>query len=56
MKFYVVVKYYLASLNIKFHEDPRINVRARVLNARIHNKKCVRAFTTRVHAFVQKSS
>ena len=35
MKFYVVVNFYLVSLNFIFQEDPCINERARVVNARI---------------------
>ena len=35
-KFYMVVNYYLVSLCIKFHEDPCINARARVVNVRVH--------------------
>ena len=34
MKFYEVVNYYLVSLSFKFYEDPCINARAIVVNAR----------------------
>ena len=46
MKFCVVVNYYLVSLSLKFHEDPCINVRTPVVNARAHVLSRVRAFTT----------
>ena len=36
MKFYAVVSYYLVNLNLKFHGDPCINMRARVVNTRMH--------------------
>ena len=56
MKFYVVVNFYLVSLSFKFHEDPCINVCARVVNVGIWDKTCLRAFATRVRAFMHKSS
>ena len=37
MKFYMVVNYYLVNLSLKFHEDPCINARARVIIARPHD-------------------
>ena len=52
MKFYIVVNYYLVKFSFKFHEDPWVKVRARVVNARIRNKTCARAFTTRARAFI----
>ena len=55
-KFYMVVNYYLVSLCIKFHEDPCINARAGVVNARSRDKTCARAFTTRARAFMHGSS
>ena len=36
MKFYLVINYYLVSLCLKLQEDPCINARARVVNARVH--------------------
>ena len=36
MKFYMMVNKHLVSLSIKFHEDPCINARARVLNVRAY--------------------
>ena len=48
MKFYVVVNYYHVSLSFKFHEDPCINARAQIVNARAHVLLRVRAFTTRL--------
>ena len=56
MKFYVVVKYYLVNLGFKFCKDQCINARARVVNTRMHVLSHVRVFTTRAHAFVQRSS
>ena len=52
MKFYVVFKYYLVSLSFKFHEDPCIIVRTRVVNARAHVLSRVRTFTNCVRAFM----
>ena len=49
------VNYYLVSLSFKFHEDPRINARARVINAHTRDKTCARAFTTRVRAYMHGS-
>ena len=37
MKFYMVINYYLVNLSLKFHEDPCINARAQVINARSHD-------------------
>ena len=56
MKFYVVVYYYLVNLCVKFHDDPCINARARVVNARTLDKSCARTFTTHAPAFMQGSS
>ena len=56
MKFYMVVNIYLVSLCIKFYEDPCINVRARVVNVRVHVLSRVRAFTNRALAFAHGSS
>ena len=56
MKFYMVVNYYLVNLSFKFYEDPCINARARVVNARVHVISRVRAFTTRARAFMHGSS
>ena len=50
MKFYMVVNYYLVNFSLKFHEDPCINPRARVVNARVHILLRVRMFTTRFRA------
>ena len=46
----------LLSCDIKcqIHED--LNTNAEVINARTHFKMCVRAFTTRGHAFMHGSS
>ena len=55
MKFYVVVNYYLVSLSFKFYDDPFINARARVVNARTRDKSCARVFTTRARAFMHRS-
>ena len=55
MKFYVVVNYYLVSLSFKFHEDPCINARTQVVNARIRDITCARAFTTHAPAFMHGS-
>ena len=55
MKFYVVVNYYLVSLSFKFHADPCINVRTGVVNARICDKTCARAFTAHARAFMHES-
>ena len=49
MEFYVVVNYYLVSLNFKFHEDSCINGHARVVKARAHILSQMHAFTTRAH-------
>ena len=46
----MVVNYYLVSLNIKFLEDPCINARTRVVNARAHVLLGVCAFTTHSRA------
>ena len=56
MKFYMVVNYYLVNLSFKFYEDPWINARKRVVNARVHVLSRVRTFTTRARAFVNESS
>ena len=38
MKFYMVVNYYLVYFNLKFHEDPCINARARfIASACVYN-------------------
>ena len=55
MKFYVVVNYYLASLNFKFHDDPCINARALVVNTRAHVLLRVWTFTTCTRASVHRS-
>ena len=55
MKSYVVVNYYLVNLSFKFHRDPCINVRARVVNARIRDITCAHAFLTRARAFMHGS-
>ena len=56
MKFYVVVNYYLVNLSFIFHDDPCINVRARVVNARTRDKSYARFFTTHAGAFMDKYS
>ena len=56
MKFYVVVNYYLVSLSFKYYEDPCLDARTRVANARTREKSCARAFTTQAHAFMHRSS
>ena len=55
-KFYMVVNYYLVNLSFKFHEDPCINARARVINACAHDFARVRAFMTCVRASMHGSS
>ena len=55
-RIFMVVNYYLVSLSLKFDEDPCISARTRVVNARICDKTCVRAFTTCVRAFMHKYS
>ena len=55
MKFYVMVNIYLVSLSFKFHEDPSVNARARVVNARIRDITCTHTFTTRARAFMHGS-
>ena len=47
MKFYVMVNIYLVNLSFKFHKELCINVLTRVVNARIRDITCARAFTTR---------
>ena len=56
IKFYMVVNYYLLSLSSKFHEDPCINTRTGVVNARAHVLSLVRVFMTCARAFVHRSS
>ena len=56
MKFHMVVNYYLVNLSFKFHEDPCINARARVINVRARDLSRARAFTTRVRASMPGSS
>ena len=56
MKFYMVVNYYRVSLSFKFHEDPCINARTRVVNACKHILSRVRALTNCARAFVHGSS
>ena len=51
IKFYVVVNSYLVSLSFKFHGDPSINARTRVVNARIRDITCAHAFSARARAF-----
>ena len=34
MKFYLMVDYYIVGLSYKFHKEPCINARARVVNTR----------------------
>ena len=51
IKFYVVVNSYLMSLSFKFHGDPSINARTRVVNARIRDITCAHAFSARARAF-----
>ena len=50
MKFYVVVTFYLVNLSVNFPKDPCINVRARVVNARVHVLLRLRAFTNHFRA------
>ena len=50
MKFFVVVIYYLVSFSFEFHDDPSINVSARVVNMRAHVLSRVCTFTTRARA------
>ena len=52
---YMVVNYYLVSLFLKFHEDPCINARAWVANARAHVLSRVCALMTPVRTFVHGS-
>ena len=56
MKFYVVVNYYLVSLNFKFHKNPCTNARAQVVNARTRDKTRTPAFTPHAHVFMHGSS
>ena len=56
MTFFMVVKYYLENLSVKFHEDWCINARARVVSTRTHVLSRVRAFTTRAQAFIHGSA
>ena len=56
MKFYVVVNYYLVSLNFKFHDDPCLNARVRGVNARTRDKSCAHTFTPRAQTFMHKAS
>ena len=56
MKFYVVVNYYLMSLNFKFYDDPCIDARIRGENARTRDKSCARTFITFARAFMHGSS
>ena len=51
-----LVNYYFVSLSLKFHEDPRVNARTWVVNARAHVLSLVHAFTTLSHAFGHISS
>ena len=46
MKSYMVVNYYLVSLNFKFHKNSYSNAWSRVVNARTRDKTYVHAFTT----------
>ena len=43
MKLYAVVNYYLVNLDFKFHEDPCINARPKVVNANTPDKTCAQA-------------
>ena len=52
---FVVIHYNHLKLSFKFHEDPSVNARARVENARIRDITCARAFTTRARAFMHGS-
>ena len=56
MKLYVVVNYYLVSLNFKFHEDSCITACAWVVKARAHVLSQIRAFTTPVRTFMHGSA
>ena len=56
MKSYVVVNCYLVSFSFKFYEDPNLNARERIVNARTRDKMCARAFTSRLCAFMHGSS
>ena len=56
MNFYMVVNYYLVSLSLKFHEDPCMNARAQVVNARANVLSRVQVFTTRVRTLIHGSS
>ena len=56
MKFYVVVNYYLVGLSFKFHEDPCINARTRVIKAQTRDKTSVHLFATHVRASMHESS
>ena len=51
MKFYVVVNYYLVSLDFKFHEDLGINVLAQVVivRARMFYRECAHLRLVRSH-------
>ena len=55
MKFYVGVNFYLVNLSLKFHKDPCIDTRARVVNARAHVISRMRAFTARARTFMHGS-
>ena len=46
MKFYMMVKCYLESLSLKFHEDPCKNAHARVVNAHTRDKTSARGITS----------
>ena len=48
--------YQTLPLSIKFHEDPCINARARVVSARTRDKTCARTLTTSARAFMNGSS
>ena len=50
------VFHYHMSLSFKFHEDPCLNARARVVNARTHDLLRVPLFMTRVRASRHGSS
>ena len=50
MKFYVVVNYYLVSLNFKFHEEPGIYAPTQDVNMRTHIlSECARLWLMRAH-------
>ena len=48
-KKFLVVSNYLMNLSLKFHKDPCIDTRARVVNIRTLNHECARLQLMRAH-------